>query len=166
MKIKDLKRYTIQVPPAISDDWLATRTLAEKAERLLRYSVLRHALEGDVRTNEAERELGTALKTLEIQILSATEVQEYKEQFRAAEVKVNREGYWNRTFLPSYNKAIPEFVLEKAIRIKEHLPEAEFYVEHFEKGRPDPFLVVQYKQKEYYIEVWDEPKFEGRKTLK
>ena len=54
-----------------------------------------------------------------------------------------------------------KFVLRKAIQIKIATPGfLEFFVEHI--GKEDPFLIVRFLEKEYYVEVWDEPKFESQ----
>lgn len=87
---------------------------------------------------------------------------------------------WWTYNLQGYPAAIPEFVLDKAVRIKEECPEAKFYIEHLvttidvkdaeeikeRKDRvmrqQDPFLVVQTADERYYIEVWDEKEYEAR----
>ncbi len=66
---------------------------------------------------------------------------------------------WKRVPIKEYNEEIPEHVLEKAIAIKKEIGDASFFVEKLEYI-PDPFLVVVCGTEEYYIEVWDEPKFE------
>ena len=68
---------------------------------------------------------------------------------------------WQKTKLSVYRGEIPEFVLRKAIQIKKATPGfLEFFVEHI--GKEDPFLIVRFLEKEYYVEVWDEPKFESQ----
>ena len=73
--------------------------------------------------------------------------------------------WWNRVAIAKYAKAIPEFVVSKAIQIKEALPEVQIFVEELQYD-PDPFLVVVCKNdnftEQYYVEVWEEPQFEGR----
>lgn len=72
---------------------------------------------------------------------------------------------WVRSRIVDYVKAIPEFVINKAIQIKKALPQVEIFVEELQTD-PDPFLVVTFEtdsyKEEYYVEVWEEPKFEGR----
>lgn len=75
-------------------------------------------------------------------------------------------GYaWHRIAISKYLKAIPEFVVNKAIQIKEALPEVKIFVEELQYD-PDPFLVVTCENdnftEQYYVEVWEEPLFEGR----
>jgi len=75
-------------------------------------------------------------------------------------------------FHPHYLEPIPAFVLSHALEIKARLPYARFFVDaiadrhELERIRVvDPFLVVEHDGNEYYIDVWDEPKFEGRRIL-
>lgn len=68
---------------------------------------------------------------------------------------------WVRTGLKSYEQEIPEFVLNKAVQIKKELPDVNLYVEHL-VHKPDPFLVAVLDGEEFYVEVWEEPGFEGR----
>ena len=71
-------------------------------------------------------------------------------------------SYWTSVELTKYHDPIPEFVLAKAIQIKKEFPEAEFFIQSLE-GDPDPFLLVKDGYNDHaYIEVWAEPKFEGR----
>lgn len=66
---------------------------------------------------------------------------------------------WTNTEIKNYQQPIPEFVLNKALQIKERVPSAQFFVEHLEE-KHDPFLKVKHGNLDLYIEVWDEPKFE------
>jgi hypothetical protein len=76
---------------------------------------------------------------------------------------------WDKIEIDKYREPIPEFVINKAIQIKRRLPEVRIFVEHLSE-HPDPFLVVATKHPEYqyvykeefYVEVWEEPKFEGK----
>jgi hypothetical protein len=79
---------------------------------------------------------------------------------------------WQRYPIGSYNGSIPEFVLSKALQIKDRLPEADFKIvqlvtsyEHKNAPirMPDPFLYVsanEYSTEGYYIEVWNEKAYE------
>lgn len=63
---------------------------------------------------------------------------------------------------------IPEFAIDTAIRVKECIPATQLSVEilmNTERLLGDPFLVVQHGGLKYYIEVWDESKFEGRRIV-
>lgn len=72
---------------------------------------------------------------------------------------------WNRHIISEYPEQIPEFVLETALSVKERLPEAEFCIDSFVKneGVGCPFLVMCYQRDEYYLEVWNEPKFKAQR---
>lgn len=74
---------------------------------------------------------------------------------------------WERYSIHNYDRAIPLFVLNKAIAIKEKCPSAELIIEQLvqkKEGstRPlrDPFLVATMDHEEYYIDVWDEREYE------
>lgn len=70
--------------------------------------------------------------------------------------------YWESVDLNRYRDPIPEFVLHKAIQLKKELPEVTFSVQVLQ-GTPDPFLLAKLGYEDHaYIEVWAEPKFEGR----
>lgn len=63
------------------------------------------------------------------------------------------------------NVEIPHFVLNTAISIKEKMPGADLFVEGLishERQLGDPFLCLQCAGNKYYLEVWEESKFEGR----
>ncbi len=87
-------------------------------------------------------------------------------------------GRWHSTRLREYEKPIPEFVLQTALDLQTKLPEAQsLHVEWFEPGYDserttvstalsgalkifdDPFLVMKYGDKLYYMEVWNESRF-------
>lgn len=76
-----------------------------------------------------------------------------------------REFKWKTTKIDSYREPIPEFAQSRAIELKQHCPEVEFYVEELKADKViDPFLVAYFGHDQYYIDVWDEPAFEGRLT--
>jgi len=72
---------------------------------------------------------------------------------------------WVRVPLEKVRDA-PEFVKAKAREIANLLPDATFTVEQLrsEKKKYDPFLIVSYADKSYYVEVWEEPEFERKYT--
>lgn len=82
-----------------------------------------------------------------------------KSKWRASEHR------WERLCITEYAKPVPVHVLSKAIQIKQALPMTEFYVEEVRR-MPDPFLIAVFEKEQYYIEVWEEPTFEGRTTKK
>jgi hypothetical protein len=77
---------------------------------------------------------------------------------------------WHRVSLEEYRGVIPEFALITALRLKDVLPTALFFVDELRiKQLPsDPFLVLINSggdKKEYYIEVWDEPGFKAMRKV-
>ena len=82
---------------------------------------------------------------------------------------------WYSAKIAEYKKPIPDFVLERALQLQEALPLASFAIDYFEERihrvevevtpAVDPFLCFSYGGTKYYLDVWDEPKFEGRRTI-
>jgi hypothetical protein len=69
---------------------------------------------------------------------------------------------WKKYPISHYKGFIPMSVLETAAKIKKELQDVEIYVEALEKEKKrDPFILVSYGDREYYIDVWDEPEFKG-----
>lgn len=76
---------------------------------------------------------------------------------------------WRDMDISEYKEPVPEFVLHKAIQVKKEMPDCRIMIEHLDES-PDPFLVIQTTMpnkystptERYFIEVWNEPKFEGR----
>ena len=77
----------------------------------------------------------------------------------------------------SYKEAIPAFVVQRMLSLKKALPEVTFSVEQLEASRvdlktekreplpPDPFLIATFREISCYVDVWDEPGFEGRRRV-
>jgi len=136
-----------------------SRKLAEEVAQTFGYSLLLNPL-------------GRALRGLEIEVLNASEVKAYMEEVSLFAGKPGVEWAWipldqqsadtyGITAKP-YAKPIPEFVLRKALQIRKAVPEVAIFVREFEYVE-DPFLWVGIKGgHSYYVEVWDEPKFEER----
>lgn len=162
-----LKREAVTVDNVDASD--ARQILARDAEALLGYAGLREEVHMPGR-------LRGALAKLDIQILDEKSVDAYKKQmtehFDTAGKMVM--PTWRLKNLREYKQPVPEFVLSKAVEIKKELPEAEFYIDQL---AVDPFLIVSLvplvdfnynksrgldPEMSAYIEVWDEPKFEGR----
>lgn len=84
-------------------------------------------------------------------------------------------GSWPMMPVSQYSEPIPEFALERAMQIKSQLPDAQFGIEYIRQqtqqvSQPralqiDPFLVLLYGHMKLYLDVWDEPRFEGRRTI-
>ena len=78
---------------------------------------------------------------------------------------------WRRSELGYYHKPVPDFALQTAKDIKEKCPDAKFFIEELEITNvpfADPFLIVKpdsYSKEEFYIEVWNEPKFKQKREV-
>lgn len=139
-------------------------SFAEEVARVLGYSRLKKNLKANALRN--------ALVSLEMETLDTREVDKYKSYVlhKAQEDQAESEGEeddefleWDEVELSDYNEPVPEFVLAKALELKKKVPEVVLYVEYL-GVRYDPFLIAEMGDERYYIEVWDEPKFEGRLT--
>lgn len=79
------------------------------------------------------------------------------------------EVVWKGIPIAEYTRPIPDFVLETAIGLKMQFPELEFVIEELEVSEqtlPDPFLRVNLPDgTHYYLEVWNEPGFRGKRML-
>lgn len=143
--------------------------LASEAESLLGYSVLRKSL-------KMQSPLTTALLKLEIEPFEMASVKAYKDQMlkyaqNEAAIMDAKDGIrpgmwssrvasWKRSDIDGYTKPIPEYAIEKALQVKKACPAVEFEIEEMTVV-PDPFLIAVLGNVRRYIEVWDEPKFEG-----
>jgi len=176
----EIKRSSLAV---LSSDSLVAGLLTE-AEEVLGYSAKKALIKNGEEV--AEMPLASALARLEMDVLDKADVEKYKKEHLkevaartfAAWMTSDSSWYsiptWMRTKIDEYKEPIPEFVLDKAIQIKKAVPDVAIFVEWLNES-PDPFLVVctqtqresgAYKYSEdveaYYVEAWDEPKFEGR----
>lgn len=165
-----LKRKTPVEVDAISVSE-ARKELAAKASKILSYTALAQAIPNVESLATARTKVAQVFKELDFKPLSWESVVAYKAWFVRKNSKdaafSSMRVSWCATPLSSYSAAVPEFVLSKAIELKGKLPEATFTVEYpyYEKVFNDPFLRMDYKGLSYYIDVWDEPKFEGRRTV-
>ena len=85
-------------------------------------------------------------------------------------------GEWVSVPLSGYKKEVPAFALLRAAQIKKELNKAKlassFSVEELQtktsrsevRKMYDPFMVLEVGERRLYLDVWDEPKFEGRRT--
>lgn len=167
MKIAEIKREKCSVTTE------AMPSILDEAREVLSYGSSRAVIQ------ERTSPLRELLATLEIEPLIEADVVRYQAEmiaelmldpsFQRERLEARRQyrffHYWEGHSLEQYGDPIPEFVLSKAIQIKKACPEVKFYVETLQ-GNPDPFLVAQlgddYGKDYAYIEVWEEPKFEGR----
>jgi hypothetical protein len=154
--------------------------LGRKASQLLGYRALSAAVLGSVEVPiEQIGDLGKALLAIEIETLDTAHVLRYQhyeaarlnEELTTALLHGNKlhnylrwwtAAKWESTPLKDYSEPIPEFVVSKAVQIAEKFPKVEFYVQHLNQPKADPFLVATLDREVYYIEAWDEPRFEGR----
>jgi len=184
---------TEKVGETATDMGLALSALAESARSVLGYDVLAKKLENTVVAVETSC-LRMSLQSLDMEILNEQDVLRYQKERlieRTAELmqewmevtaKKDREEtrsyglgsfggpQWAFQKISEYKQPVPEFVLAKAVQIKEKMPECELYIEHLQ-DHPDPFLFVsaepsqyswQRPKEYYYLAAWAEPKFEGR----
>ena len=74
------------------------------------------------------------------------------------DIRMQNTYWWQTTDICKYGEPIPEHTLQRAISIKKALPEAEFYVCHVDT---DPLMQMRYRGHNFWIDVWDEQKFEA-----
>ena len=165
----------------------AIASLAESAKSILGYDVL--AKHVGTKTEVAEgSDLRLALSELEIDILNPADVLRYQKERLVEETTIKMQEWlksisrqnrtsqfagpgWGFQKISEYRQPVPEFVLAKAVQIKERVPDCEIYIESL-SDHPDPFMFVGPKSQYpwckpdelYYVEVWEEPKFEERLT--
>ncbi len=176
MKLTDICRESI--PVIEFNEPLST--LANEAKEVLGYSVLKEE-EGK---EDQRPTLLRKLAALQIEILRTVDVQKYQREILIEHTHAKLQEWiantstsqtqfwgpgWRKEEIGAYKLPVPEFVLNKAIQIKREIPDARIFIESLQDF-PDPFLVIatkhpQYEclnEEEYYVEVWEEPKFEGR----
>lgn len=155
--------------------------LAIKAKNLLGYRMLSAEMSGNVLAScEQLGKLAQALLANDIEVLDIGKVFSYQTEEAARRTKAELErllrsgnvnrvfqwGFhaaaWQHTAITAYVEPIPEFVLQKAVQIKEHCPEVQFFIHHLNDPKADPFLVAMLGDEVYYVEAWEEPRFEGR----
>lgn len=178
--LKDIPRHRAGVQTSVQDvnsDAFSTERgrLASRAADLLGYKALVTDVSGVSSFGVFSGKLTETLLKLEMDVLDAGMVIDYQMEEigrRTKEVVTERlsdwvSGWftiasWQHTSLSEYTQPVPEFVLDKAIRIKEALPEVQFYIQHLNDPKADPFLIAKLDKEIYYVDAWDEPRFEGR----
>jgi hypothetical protein len=147
--------------------------LAVRAADLLGYHTLANHLSGKTVTASETGKLTETLRSLGFDVLETSAVISYQldEATRLTKEKIAdsfhdwTSGYfspaqWHHVGLSDYEKPVPEFVLDKAVRLKEALPEVQFRVHFLSEPKADPFLIAVLGKEIYYLEAWDEPRFE------
>jgi hypothetical protein len=179
MKLTDIPRIkagsALALASEISDLSSERGKLAQRAADLLGYRQLANHVSGRGSLATEVGKLAAALQTIEIQVLDTESVITYQmeESGRRTRDKINEVGlkgwatgwgltaaHWQHVDLKEYDRPIPEFVIDKAVKIKEAIPEVEFRVHHLNDARYDPFLIAHLGKEIYYIDAWDEPRFE------
>lgn len=164
-ELSTLKRMELSPSNTIADN-----EILAKAKRLFGYK-------GGIRKDIGVAGiLGQVLRELHLKPFDPKRVNRYKikkqEQFRATLPKTSsfssyrwRIG-WATVPIEEYRQDIPDFVMRKAIQIKEKMPAAQIVIEELTAKkervarRYDPFLVAKFENEKYYIEVWNEREFE------
>lgn len=188
MQMTEIKRESLG--PVEFDEPVCS--LADEAKEVLGYERLKQVVTGEVEGGELKKSLSSCglevLNKTDVERYQTEHLKEIAQKKFAAWLNSNESvksfggrfdcPAWLMTPIEKYKEAIPEFVLNKAIQIKKAMPNAGIFIEYLDES-PDPFLVVKtqktvtytYQEKEnsyqaddemYYIEVWAEPKFEGR----
>jgi hypothetical protein len=148
-------------------------TLGTRAADLLGYRGLVQDVTGQSLLVKPGK-LAEALNRMGVEVLDLGAVLTYQMQeiVRFTRAKIEEDnlddwatGYftpatWHKQSLAEYGKAIPEFALELAIRLKEAMPEVHFSVQFLSEPKADPFLIAYVGKEIYYIAAWDEPRFE------
>jgi hypothetical protein len=88
------------------------------------------------------------------------------------------QAIWHSIDVNQYASAIPAFAIQRMVSLKKALPAVTFSVQelqvtqaelrtqrHIPPPPVDPFLVAHYAGTSCYVDVWDEPRFEGRRTV-
>lgn len=150
---------------------LTTDSLMVEVKEVLGYGQVDKAVE--------LRKVTEIFRELDIEPFDEKKVEAYKraEVKRIRRVRYNgygdryvTTGSWKSTPLAKYQKEVPAFALLRATQIKKALNAAnipgEFFVEELSKRTQnfDPFMVLHVAGKKLYTDVWNEPKFEGRRT--
>lgn len=152
---------------------LTEESLMAEVKEVLGYSEVDKAVE--------LRKAAAILKELDIEPFENSRVEAYKRAEAKRITKTYRDswgntrqskGYWKATPLRDYKKHVPGFALIRATEIKKAMNaagiNADFVVEELSRRTKtivvDPFMILHVAGKKLYIDVWNEPKFEGRRT--
>jgi hypothetical protein len=154
----------------------------KEAKALLGYDLLEDAL--------ALRKTAEILDKLGIQPFDAAKVEAYKKEqaegLYSRKQKTDRwgsvrttttRGEWQTYNLRGYKREVPAFALLRAAEIQKEMNKGKiggkFFIDELRikttrsrRERPivDPFMVLQVGETKMYVDVWNEPKFEGRRV--
>ena len=119
----------------------------------------------------------SVLKKLDIEPLNSESVELYKKEEKRKRSWFAPDRDWYIYSIENYDLAVPAFALSRALEIKQEMPSAQFFVETCLVVK-DPFLIlssgVSINKRggpnndlpwKIYLDVWDEPKFEGRRQI-
>jgi hypothetical protein len=176
MKHSDIRRSVFEIMTA----GVETISLAGEAAEQLGYNRMKEEIE-----KPTLGPLAIKLAEMNIEVLDKDDVNKFKRQKQDEVARVKFEEWlnteneyrgsfygptWRDTKISEYKEPIPDWVLERALSVKRECADlaVNFEIDWLEEN-PDPFLVVYVGEKysheeEYYIAVWDEPKFISKKS--
>jgi hypothetical protein len=147
--------------------------LLREVQRVTGYQVLNEALR--------YKYVAEIFDNLGIEPFNDEKVKMYKAQMAkqnthtrttADQYRVRTVARWVDIPLRDYKRAVPAFALLRATQVQKALNKegikGELQVEELTIGKTreyvDPFMVLVVGDRRFYLDVWDEPKFEGRRT--
>lgn len=166
--------------PEISQAMLEKKVAHEAEEYLgYRFGERRNSEVGDaVERRDVLVRVQVMLKRMGIIPIDETRVLTYQKTIRSREMRKhpNRSYRWRMVNIREYAAEIPAFALERATRVArsmarrlpsvKHTFSVSELVHHTKRTpHPDPFMVLTVENQHFYLDVWDEPDFEGRRTV-
>jgi hypothetical protein len=161
--------------PLLSAEEITTNELSAelgaKASKVFGYKTLSTELSKKEKSDKVKAFVAKAFAEIGFEPLSTDKVIEYKDWYSRKYSYSNDYPTvtvrWEAVWLQNYTSPVPEFALSRAVELKEKFPTANFAIEHpvLDSVMSDPFLVMAYEGEVFYLEVWEEPAFEGRRTV-
>lgn len=160
--------------------------VAKEAEQYLGYSF------GERRNKEVTAKLSAREQLVKVQkclkscgIVPLDEKSVLRYQARARQNAQRRSGRsatftsrwrWRFVNTEDYHAEIPQFALARATAVartlsrrmpslKKNFAVSELHQTRVRRFDPDPFMVLQVLDHNFYLDAWDEPSFEGRRTV-
>lgn len=174
-----LIRKTIAFPEV--SQAMLEKKVAKDADNYLgyRFGERRNSEVGEaVERRETLVRVQSMLKRLGIVPIDEARVLSYQKTVRAREMRkhTNRSYRWRMVNIREYTAEIPSFALDRAVKVVRTMgrvmPSVKYTVNvselvHHTKRtpHPDPFMVLTVRDQNFYLDVWDEPDFEGRRTV-